>query len=67
MAVTPPKYLKAFSRHRRKLSLVCRQPEDVWVVYKNPENPMQLKSADIIAVCKRTGRILYEGTASDEG
>ena len=43
------------------------KPADVWVVYKNPENPMELKSADIIAVSKRTGRVLYEGTAGDEG
>jgi len=43
------------------------KPADVWVVYKNPENPMELKSADIIAVSKRTGRVLYEGPAGDEG
>ena len=41
--------------------------KDTWVVYKNPDNPMQLKSASIIAVCKRTGRVLYEGSANDEG
>jgi hypothetical protein len=43
------------------------KPADAWVVYKNPENPMELKSADIIAVSKRTGRVLYEGPAGDEG
>lgn len=41
--------------------------KDLWVVYKNDDNPMFLKSADIIAICKRTGRVLYEGTAGDEG
>lgn len=40
---------------------------EVWLVYKNPDNPSELKSASIIAVCKRTGRVLYEGSAGDEG
>ncbi len=40
---------------------------EVWLVYKNPDNPLELKSASIIAVCKRTGRVLYEGSAHDEG
>lgn len=43
------------------------KPADVWIVYKNPDDSMALKSSDIIAVCKRTGRILYEGPAGDEG
>ncbi len=41
--------------------------KDVWVVYKNPDNPLELKSSGIIAVGKRTGRVLYEGSAGDEG
>ena len=40
---------------------------DVWVVYKNPAESMELKSAEIIAVSKRTGRVVYEGSAGDEG
>lgn len=43
------------------------KPADVWIVYKNPEDPMVLKSSDIIAVSKRTSRVLYEGPAGDEG
>ena len=39
---------------------------DVWVVYKNPKE-IAFKSADVILVCKRTGRVLYEGSAGDEG
>jgi hypothetical protein len=39
---------------------------DVWVVYKNPEG-FGLKSSDVVLVSKRTGRVLYEGSASDEG
>jgi hypothetical protein len=40
--------------------------EDVWLVYKNqPE--LLLQSSDVVVVCKRTGRILYEGSANDEG
>ena len=40
---------------------------DVWVVYKNADNAALLTSADIIAVSKRTGRVVYEGSAGDEG
>ncbi len=40
---------------------------EVWIVYKNPENPMALKSSDIVVVTKRNGRVIYEGSASDEG
>ena len=43
------------------------KPAEVWIVFKNPEDPMALKSSDIIVVSKRTGRVLYEGPASDEG
>ena len=39
----------------------------VWLVYKNSDNPAALQSSCIIAVCKRTGRVLYEGSAGDEG
>ena len=43
--------------------------EDVWVVYKNSENQegLWLKSSDVVLVCKRTGRVLYDGSAGDEG
>ena len=41
-------------------------PENVWVVYKNPKE-IALKSADVILVCKRTGQVLYEGSAGYEG
>ncbi|HEV2328611.1 MAG TPA: hypothetical protein VGY56_07480 [Verrucomicrobiae bacterium] len=43
--------------------------EDVWVVYKseNPGDAPGLKSSNIVIVCKRTGRVLYEGSARDEG
>jgi hypothetical protein len=38
----------------------------VWVVYKNAgENA--LKSSEVVLVCKRTGRVLYAGSACDEG
>jgi hypothetical protein len=40
--------------------------KDVWVVYKNAgENA--LKSSEVVLVCKRTGRVLYAGSACDEG
>jgi len=40
---------------------------EVWIVYKNPDDSMALKSSDIVVVTKRTGRILYEGPAADAG
>jgi hypothetical protein len=40
--------------------------KDTWVVYKKPEE-IALKSSDVILFCKRTGRVLYEGSAHDEG
>jgi hypothetical protein len=40
--------------------------EDTWVVYKNPKE-IAIRSAEVVVVCKRTGRVLYEGAAGDEG
>ena len=40
--------------------------EDTWVVYRNPR-ASALRSSDVVVVCKRTGRVLYEGSAGDEG
>jgi hypothetical protein len=40
--------------------------ENTWVVYKNPSGSA-LRSADAVVICKRTGRVLYEGSAGDEG
>lgn len=40
---------------------------EVWIVYKNPADSMALKSSDIVVVSKRNGRVLYEGSAGDEG
>jgi hypothetical protein len=37
-----------------------------WVVYKNPR-AIALRSSEVVVVCKRTGRVLYEGPAGDEG
>jgi hypothetical protein len=42
--------------------------KEVWLVYANLGLPaIELRSSQIIAVCKRTGRVLYEGSAHDEG
>ncbi len=39
---------------------------DTWVVYKN--QPLTgLRASDVVIVCKRTGRVLFEGSAGDEG
>ena len=39
--------------------------EDGWVVYKKCRG-MGFRSSDVVVVCKRTGRVLYEGSAGDE-
>jgi hypothetical protein len=39
--------------------------EDTWLVYKN--DPPVIKSSNVVVICKRTGRVLYEGSAADEG
>ena len=40
--------------------------KDTWVVYKNCAMT-GLRASDVVVVCKRTGRVLYEGSAGDEG
>ncbi len=40
--------------------------KDTWVVYNNCA-VMELRASDVVVVCKRTGRVLYEGPAGDEG
>jgi len=40
--------------------------EDTWVVYKNSDD-IAFKSSAVVIMCKRTGRVLYEGSANDEG
>lgn len=40
--------------------------KEVWVVYKNPEQ-LALKSSEVVLVSKCTGRVVYEGSAGDEG
>ena len=39
---------------------------DTWVVYKNGF-VTGLRASEVVVVCKRTGRVLYEGSAHDEG
>jgi hypothetical protein len=48
------------------LTLYNVRREDNWVVYKKRPST-GLRSSEIIVVCKRTGRVLYEGSACDEG
>ena len=40
--------------------------EDTWVVYKNCALT-GLRASEVVVICKRTGRVLYEGSAGDEG
>ena len=40
----------------------------VWAVYPNPwENQNEIQASEVILVCQRTGKILYAGSAHDEG
>ena len=41
--------------------------EDAWVVFKNSRELAALRTSEVVVVCKRTGRILYDGPANDEG
>lgn len=42
--------------------------KDVWMVFPNSEaGTTSLCSSLVVAVCKRTGRVLYTGPMNDEG
>ncbi|MGH7939817.1 MAG: hypothetical protein ACREFR_01940 [Limisphaerales bacterium] len=45
---------------------VAAEPKDLWI-FKNRGDSPGLGSSEIVIVCKRTGRVLYEGSAGDEG
>jgi len=40
--------------------------EDTWVVHKNLGD-IAFRSSEVLVICRRTGRVLYEGLAHDEG
>ena len=40
----------------------------IWVFYPNPaEDAVDIKDSEIIIVCQRSGKILFAGSAQDEG
>jgi len=39
---------------------------DTWVVAKRLES-LVLRASEVVVICKRTGRVLHDGLASDEG
>jgi hypothetical protein len=44
--------------------------QDTWAVYTNrwpEEQELTIRASDVILICKRTGKVLYEGSAGDEG
>ena len=41
--------------------------KDVWVVFPKIEREPGFRSSTVVVVCKRTGRVLYAGSANDEG
>lgn len=40
--------------------------KNAWVIYKVSKE-IAFKSSEVIVVCKRTGKVIYEGAAGDEG
>lgn len=52
---------------RVRLNVYNVRQKDTWVVFKNSEEPFSFRSSEVLIVCKRTGRVLYEGSAGDEG
>ena len=42
------------------------QTADTWIIYRhNPE--LSIRSSDVVVISKRTGRVIYDGSAHDEG
>jgi hypothetical protein len=44
--------------------------KNVWLVFPKIDQepvPMVFRSSHVIVICRRTGRVLYEGSANDEG
>lgn len=43
-------------------------PANVWLLFlRTNDAQLELRSSELVAVCKRTGRIRYHGSANDEG
>jgi hypothetical protein len=40
--------------------------EDTWIFYKNQQYG-GLQSSEVVVICKRPGRVLYDGPTYDEG
>lgn len=49
------------------MSVYALPREGVWVVCKQARGVPALRTAEVIVVCQRTGKILYEGPTNDEG
>ena len=64
---------RQFPPDKRLTYRVVELPEeeagkDIWLVYPNSERPVtELRSSQLLAVCKHAGRVLYDGSAGDEG
>ena len=56
----------ADGKHAR-MAVYDLRTEDAWVVFKNSRELAALRTSEVVVVCKRTGRILYDGPANDEG
>jgi hypothetical protein len=58
---------KVVDGKRAGLAVYGLPREGVWIVFKESRGVPALRSAEITAICQRTGRILYDGPANDEG
>ena len=65
-----PSGFKVYSKKPERLHLYNMTSEPCWFVYA-PWNDgykgMMLRSSRIILISKKTGRVLYDGSANDEG
>ena len=52
---------------RARMAVYDLRRDDVWIVFKNSRGLPALRPSEVVVVCKRTGRVLYEGPANDEG
>ena len=58
---------KVVDGKRAGLAVYGLPREGVWIVFKESRGVPALRSAEITAICQRTGRILYDGPVNDEG
>jgi len=65
-----PSGFKVYSKKPERLQLYNVTSEPCWFVYaprNDGHNGIMLRSSRVILISKKTGRVLYDGSANDEG